>query len=285
MARLRHTTLIALLGSLTVHTGATVAALWLGEHVPVRRQDAAAGQARPARQPILPPPEQSFGERAGIGTALADLEAPRDLQSPHDAQDQPLLGLFAEGPLREGEQSPARALASAESRPALPEARDWATLSEALRAGQSARSAAGEVERSERGDQQGDQQGQQADAASDPGPEAGREVDLFTREASAEYQAGRAVAREGREHKLRGLRRGLSAFLDLGFLPRPIEVRFRIEVDEEGTPLEVDVVESSGSDAVDQALRKALFNSWFEPDPSGTGRDLGKPFHFTLRIL
>ena len=122
------------------------------------------------------------------------------------------------------------------------------------------------------------------DSASDPGASAQREVDLFTKEASAEVRAGRTVAREGREFKIRGLRRGLAAFFEQAFIPRPITVRFLIKVDGEGTPLLIEVNKSSGSELLDQTIRKDLFNSWFDPDPTGDGKDVGKPFYFSLRI-
>ena len=109
-------------------------------------------------------------------------------------------------------------------------------------------------------------------------------MDLFSKEASVDYRAGRAVARNGRDFKLRGLRRGLSAFIEQAFLPRPIVVSFRIKLDVEGNPVDVKVEKSSGSNVLDQTLRKDLYNSWFDPDPTGDGTDAAKPFLFTLRI-
>ncbi len=279
--RLRHTTAFALAASLACHGTLVLAALWLGEYETVH-----LGRARPVIVPTLPqPPADEFGDRGGIGQALANLAAAQELRSPNDAQDQPLLGLFQPGPLRE-QLTPAEMLARVELTASLPTGVPVSTLAEALRAGERPTPPPGIAPLSDEAQTPArNQEGAPVAAATDPGPAADREVDLFTQEAFADFQAGEAVARDGRAVKIRGLRRGLAAFVDLGFLPRPIVVRFRIVVDEEGTPLEVEIQKSSGAEALDHAIRKELFNSWFDPDPSGTGRDLGKPFHFTLRIV
>lgn len=232
-------------------------------------------------RPAVLPPEHLFGEPDGLGEALSTLDAPQELRSTHEAQDQPWLGLLPLGPLRPEAPTRAQMLALSESAPALPAPADWREMAEALReTGEPAPPPESEQREHVQADSPAD-----APAATDPGAAADREVDLFTKEAFAEYRAGRAVARDGREFKIRGLRRGLAAFVEQAFLPRPIVVSFELLVDKDGTPIDVRIAKSSGSDVLDQQLRKDLFNSWFDPDPSGTGQDLGKPFRFTIRII
>lgn len=293
--RPRHPTAIALAASLACHATLMWSALRFGQY------DRVAAEPRAPSALVKPaalPPEHLFGEDNGLGEALSTLDAPQELRSTHEAQDQPWLGLLPHGPLRPEAPTPSQMLALSESAPALPAPADWREMAEALRpTGDSGEPAPPQqstvaitpaprspIEPQQPARQHADSAAD-ATAATDPGAAADREVDLFTKEAFAEYRAGRATARQGREFKIRGLRRGLAAFVEQAFLPRPIVVSFELLVDKDGTPIDIRVEKSSGSDVLDQQIRKDLFNSWFDPDPSGTGRDLGKRFRFTIRIV
>lgn len=293
--RPRHTTAIALAASLACHACLMALAVWFGGYeaaiLPRPRQAALLADPAP------PPPNDPLGARDGLGDALAAFEAPQTPRSPHDAQDQPLMGLAEHGPLRLGDPGIPQLLAAAERSVILPSAGDLSDLAAAVSAGRPVGrtpsppddAVAAQLPVSVDPDTQPARPARElasaaAPAATDPGPPSEREVDLFTQEASADWRAGQTVAREGREFKIRGLRRGLAAFFEQAFLPRPITIRFLIKVDAEGTPLLIEVEKSSGSDLLDQTIRKDLFNSWFDPDPSGDGKDVGKPFHFSLRI-
>ena len=284
--RPRHPTAIALAASLACHATLIGSAMIFG----VSERIAIAPRVVVELAPPLLPPDDPFGEREGPGEALNTLEAKQQLQSPHAAQDQPLLGLLPDGQLRYG-PSASQMLALAEARPVLPTNQSLQSLSESLirprqdppveegiepAPAQTAPPVAAQAEQVEQ---------TPTSPPTDPGAPRRREVDLFTKEAFADYRAGQAIAREGREFRIRGMRRGLAAYWDQAFLPRPVAVRFVIRVDAEGAPLEVRIEQSTGSEALDQAIRKELFNSWFDPDPSGTGADLGKPFKFTIRFL
>ena len=94
-------------------------------------------------------------------------------------------------------------------------------------------------------------------------------------ETVAEVRGGRVVSRHGIDFKLVGVRTNLSAFIDGAFIAPGTRVKARIVVDDEGRPLQVTIEQSSGSDAVDQALRAIYFNSTFGYEP-------GKPHVFTL---
>jgi hypothetical protein len=232
-------------------------------------------------------PEHVFGEPAGTGEALNSMQSAQELESIHETtQDQPLLGLYPDGPMRDGAPSLSQLLAMAEASPEFPRSSP-PDVAEALNgSGPPNTSAAGPANEKAAATESPTAADRDANiSATDPGAPADREVDLFTKEASLEYRAGQAIARDGREFKIRGLRRGLAAFLEQAFLPRPIVVRYVLRVDKTGTPIEVLIDKSSGSGMLDQQIRKDLFNSWFDPDPSRTGRDLGKPFRFTIRIV
>ena len=295
--RTRHPLAIAFACSLALHAAAAVTVMSVGHYVTVPR-NAAGATAEVARPVIVPPPpaEDPLGMTNGLGQALADFEADERLKSTLEGQDQPLLGLSAAGPLRDGLPTAAQLLPAGDDAPPLPAAPRFADLalalgttgdrprSRPLDAPPQAEAVAGTQEPTplvETGVPAEDA----AASASDPGPAAGREVDLFARDASADFRAGQAVARSGRDHKIRGIRTSLRAFFEGAYLPRPTLVRFRVRLDDQGTPLEVTVEQSSGSRALDEALRKTLFNSWFDPDPSGRGQDMGKPFRFTIRIV
>ncbi len=90
-----------------------------------------------------------------------------------------------------------------------------------------------------------------------------------------EAQSGRTVSQEGLDFKLIGLRAGLTAMREGAFLAPDTRYTARIEVDDTGTPLKVQMLRSTGSDAVDRVIHKLLFNSWFDHAP-------GEPFEFTL---
>ena len=290
--RLRHTTAIALAASIACHASLMALAVWFGGYDVVA--DSSRGPVMLAQASPVPR-DDPLGKRGGPGEAIADFDALQSPQSPHDAQDQPLLGLTADGPLRDGTPQPSQLLAAVEPSASLPAGGSFADLSAAIATGRlqgrtpnppedTVAAQMPAIKGADSPQPAPRELASNTPAATDPGPPSEREVDLFTQEASADYRAGQTVAREGREFKIRGLRRGLAAFFEQAFLPRPITVRYRIKVDAQGTPVLIEIARSSGSELLDQTIRKDLFNSWFDPDPSGDGRDLGKPFYFSLRI-
>lgn len=120
----------------------------------------------------------------------------------------------------------------------------------------------------------------EADLSEDEGS-ADRASQLFAEESSAVWVNGRAVAQEGRDHKIAARRAGLATFAGQMQLPRPTVIGFLVTVDRDGTPTSVTVKRSSGVAAVDDHFRLRLLESWFDPDPTGDGEALGKPFPFT----
>lgn len=287
----RRTLLAASATSLLLHA-AILAGSWMAVKESIWIRLPAESKSKISAILVEPPPVDPLGTRDGLGDAIADLHAADPLEALVAAQNQPLLGLSEQGPLRPDEPDIGQLLQQADPRPPLPASAGPQGLAEAMTLAEAGRfemdpppamqPAEAPVEAPAEDDPA--EPAEAKEAATDPGPADGREVDLFAKEASTVLRAGSAESREGRDHKIRGLRRSLNAFLDSLFLPRPIRARYLITLDDEGTPTLIDVVDSTGSKALDLAIRRQLFRSWFDPDPSGDGTDLGRPFHFSIVI-
>ena len=94
-------------------------------------------------------------------------------------------------------------------------------------------------------------------------------------ETVVDARTGKTVGRDGVDFKPVGLRTGLTATIDRAFMPRGTRVVTRILVDDAGVPLTIIVTRGSGSKAVDEALRRSMFQWWFGADPS-------EPFTFVI---
>ena len=254
--------------------------------------------------PALPPPppevqDDPLGVADGVGTAVADAAGEQPLRAKRGRQDQPLLGSAAPGPLRDGvKQPPAADLLREAEPPALPPSPSLGELAAAtappVKPTPTPQTDSGAPVPPPPGTAADDSdrpplpptppaaKSSAAAAASDPGPDAGNEVDLFAKDVSAEFRAGEVKARRGRKFTIRGLRQGLAAYTDLAYMARPVVIRLRLELDEGGTPLSVQVERSSGSRSLDEAVRKAFYRSWFEPDPKHAPGRGGEPFLFTM---
>ena len=317
-----HTLALALIacGSLAAHAAVIWSALEFGGRDAVAAWAVPAGGAvernnpqQPTMVPLPAPLEDDpLGAADGRGTAVADAAGAEPLRAMRGKQDQPLLGSAAPGPLRDGPDAPtsppaAELLRGSDAPPPLPasppplqEMADAAPLTppsgsspiptSRRRTPNAARTLRRRPTQSPTAEPNKasppptpSQAGRAADTgATDPGPDVDNEVDLFAKDVSAEFRAGEVVAQKGRKFKISGLRQGLASFLDLAYMPRPVVIRLRLELDAAGTPLSVAVERSSGSRALDEAVRKALYRSTFEPDPRDAGKSVGEPFLFTM---
>jgi TonB family protein len=91
------------------------------------------------------------------------------------------------------------------------------------------------------------------------------ESDPFTTRHGVEFRPGGTLARGGREIKARRPRVDLAFLADATRLGRPIGMTFRVSIDERGSVDRVDVVRSSGSGHIDDAVRLAIYESRFGP--------------------
>lgn len=122
-------------------------------------------------------------------------------------------------------------------------------------------------------------QPQQVAQKPDPAQAGDSDFDPFATEEGVSFSPGGTSARRGREAKLSRPR------IDLGFRAeatriwgRGLVVRMRIETDAAGHPSRVVVLESSGSDVIDDAVRLAMYDSWF-------GGKMPDSFVFTVKFV
>lgn len=102
-----------------------------------------------------------------------------------------------------------------------------------------------------------------------PVPQGQSDLDAFAREEGADFTPGGMKARAGREVKLARPRINLAFMADATALyGRGLRVLMMIETDANGRPRNVTVIESSGSEVIDNAVRVAAFDSWFGPPMS-----------------
>jgi hypothetical protein len=98
----------------------------------------------------------------------------------------------------------------------------------------------------------------------DPGDAGPSDLDAFAKAEGVDFNRGGIQARTGRPVKL------VRPRIDLGFMAdvttfggRKSTILLRIETDAQGKPSRVEVVKSSGSKQIDDAIRLAMFSSWF----------------------
>lgn len=121
---------------------------------------------------------------------------------------------------------------------------------------------------------------QQASAEKpDPAEQGESDLDPFAKEEGVSFTPGGTMARQGREVKLARPR------IDLGFMAdatrmsgRDLVVRMSIETDGVGHPTRVSVLDTSGSNTIDDAVRLAMYDSWF-------GGKMPDRFPFTVRFV
>ena len=115
--------------------------------------------------------------------------------------------------------------------------------------------------------------------APDPAIAGESDLDPFAEEEGVTFSPGGTEARRGREVKLKRPR------IDLGFMAeatrlsgRDLAIRMSIATDGVGHPSRVVVLDSSGSDLIDDAVRLAMYDSWF-------GGKMPDNFAFTVRFV
>lgn len=230
--------------------------------------------ARPKDVVALTPPERRnpFGS-GGIGQAILANESEEEQVAPRFVQDQPMLAVASGRAGRPSPRSPAEEL-DASALP-LPEAPSATSLAAGLSTPPPPEPPPPEPPLPER-----PPAGAGVDAPDAPTPPADDDRDSSATsedgpEIVVEVRSGKTVSREGIDFKLRGLRTGLSAYFGGAFLARDTRFGVRIVVDGQGTPLNVEIVQSSGNNAIDRELRTMFYNSWFDAEAN-------EPFTFTL---
>ena len=110
--------------------------------------------------------------------------------------------------------------------------------------------------------------------AADPAPMSSSESDAFSTLGGLEFRDGRMEARFGRAFKSVRPQLSLAAQIELMTLTNPRMV-MKITIDDTGKVTKVDVVRSTGSDLVDQPVKIAMYQWWFEPSKGPSGKPIG----------
>jgi protein TonB len=256
---------------------------------PRAEPDVAASIQKPEAAPLTalpPPPPESppIGEATGSGESVAKVDLPdvakspkpreieqawtrqRPTLSPPPSEQQPSAAPQPIGPaaptqlaarkpkLMPPEQSPEGTIAAAKPEPPTPEAEPDARESEAK-------------------PEQKSKPPAEAVAAAppkamplppDPADAGPSDLDPFAKAEGVDFTPGGIEARTGRPVKLVKPRIDLAFMVDATVMRgRKTTILLKIETDETGTPKRVDVVKSSGSRQIDDAIRLAMFSSHF----------------------
>jgi len=238
---------------------------------------------------IPPPPPDQLGEEGGTGDALDTIELPDEQATVEIGHEQAALTQSAAlppmprtdpnqseqsslGPTRKLQQlrpqSPTQPieqpgeLARADEGPIVPSAEPSAT---------DATDSSGETT----GEPEAEQQTDSSDAPSAPptpenpatdGPaftSSDQDSDPFSATQAYEFRPGGTRARGGRDVKLRRPRIDLRFRVDATRLGTPFGLLVEITIGPDSRPTSVIIITSSGSEAIDDAVRLALFDSTF----------------------
>ena len=117
--------------------------------------------------------------------------------------------------------------------------------------------------------------------AADPAVMSPSESDAFSTLGGIEFRDGRMDSRLGRAFKSVRPQLSLAAQIDLmGLSERRIVLKLKI--DATGKVVSVDVVRSTGSDAVDQPVKLVMYQWWFEPKKGPTGQPMAETIVFPI---
>lgn len=117
--------------------------------------------------------------------------------------------------------------------------------------------------------------------AGDPGEKSDSESDAFSHEGSVVFDGGRLEARFGRQIKTVRPNFSLSGRMDLWNMVNP-SVQLEVHADINGNPTDVEVLQSSGSGNVDEPVRLAVYQWWFEPPKNRFGKPMSDVMVWTI---
>jgi TonB family protein len=117
--------------------------------------------------------------------------------------------------------------------------------------------------------------------AADPAIMSPSESDAFSTLGGIEFRDGRMDSRLGRAFKSVRPQLNLAAQIDLmGLSDRRIVLK--LEIDPTGKVIAVDVVHSTGRDSIDQPVKLAMYEWWFEPKKGPTGQAMAETIVFPI---
>ena len=226
-------------------------------------------------EPVVEDPNTPFGERAGEGKAINSVELPDTSRSEKPIEQeqawssrQPVVSAQNQ---QEQSSKKSAALVPSGLQSDLP-----AMSREKIGKGESKvevapqdrptdeRASDGSTNEGKQGEEQRNaEKAKSAPDAIDPAPQGPSDADAFA-EAEGVSLIGNVKARKGRELKIARPRIDLAfraAFTRLA--DRQMRLVFRITTDETGNPRNVEILKSTGSTDIDEAVRLAMYDSWF----------------------
>lgn len=117
--------------------------------------------------------------------------------------------------------------------------------------------------------------------AADPAIMSPSESDAFSSLGGIEFRDGRIESRLGRAFKSVRPRLSFAAQVDLMSLTER-RIVLKIAIDSTGKVTAVDVVQSTGSELVDQPVKVAMYQWWFEPPKGPNGRAMAETMVFPI---
>lgn len=119
----------------------------------------------------------------------------------------------------------------------------------------------------------------------DPAPSADSDSDPFSTTGTVRFRPGKVEARLGRRYRITRPRLDqVNQFVASTALARA-EVQLRMRLDEAGNVVHVEILRSSGADALDQPCKVAAYQWWFDPMKDENGRIIDDVLTLTLRFF
>jgi TonB family protein len=101
--------------------------------------------------------------------------------------------------------------------------------------------------------------------SADPGPMSDSEIDLFSKAAVVEFHQGKAKPQFGRRAKLTRPHIPLAGAIDAFGMGRSVKVALILNTDETGQVINARVAKGSGSNEIDNPVRREAYNWSFDP--------------------
>jgi hypothetical protein len=101
--------------------------------------------------------------------------------------------------------------------------------------------------------------------SADPAPMSDSEIDLFSRNAVVEFRQGKAVPQFGRKATLTRPRIPLAGAIDAFAMGRAVRITLVLKTDEKGQVVNARVARGSGSNEIDNPVRREAYNWTFDP--------------------
>lgn len=245
--------------------------------------------------PIIPPEMDQLGELDGTGTALDTIEFPDPQQANQIGAEQAALtqaistqrrssetNSSSLGPVRKRQQfkptTPSKPIDLPDENPQAETGIDQPSdQPDAVDSKQTEGADNGQTEAD-----QSENSSDQADATSSNqvesnntesvGPDfnaSDQDSDPFSAEQAYEFRPGGTRARGGRDVKMKRPNVDLQFRADVTRLGTPIGILTEITIDKDSKPIDVVIIKSSGSQAIDDSVRLAIFRSTFgQPAPA-----------------